>query len=215
MLPIVRKDSNTNTKPLSMLHHRSINCHNINCCFWKAIDNAIFRMNQNAVILRLYRTASLLQNPYTGRMRQEHNRSSDIFREIHGSFSTHIARIPRSNSVKLTLRMLVPLYFQILHFANMAATSSSVAKPLASDNLISSLVRASFSALNNFSIQLFFGETAGHFVLVQQFQATLQFLFINSSVKRFYNPILQSLKIRSVICYQRFRRLCSHDVSLF
>ena len=138
MLPIVRKDSNTNTKPLSMLHHRSINCHNINCCFWKAIDNAIFRMNQNAVILRLYRTASLLQNPYTGRMRQEHNRSSDIFREIHGSFSTHIARIPRSNSVKLTLRMLVPLYFQILHFANMAATSSSVAKPLASDNLISS-----------------------------------------------------------------------------
>ena len=138
MLPIVRKDSNTNTKPLSMLHHRSINCHNINCCFWKAIDNAIFRMNQNAVILRLYRTASLLQNPYTGRMRQEHNRSSDIFREIHGSFSTHMARIPRSNPVKLTLRMLVPLYFQILHFANMAATSSSVAKPLASDNLISS-----------------------------------------------------------------------------
>ena len=175
-----------------MLHHRSINCYNINCCFWKAIDNAIFRMNQNAVILRLYRTASLLQNPYTGRMRQEHNRSSDIFREIHGSFSTHIARIPRSNSVKLTLRMLVPLYFQILHFANMAATSSSVAKPLASDNLISSS--------NSSSVKR---------------QATLQFLFINSSVKRFYNPILQSLKIRSVICYQRFRRLCSHDVSLF
>lgn len=159
-------------------------------------------MNQNAVILRLYRTASLLQNPYTGRMRQEHNRSSDIFREIHGSFSTHIARIPRSNSVKLTLRMLVPLYFQILHFANMAATSSSVAKPLASDNLISSSNSSSVkrqgisSSLNNF-------------------QTTLQFLFINSSVKRFYNPILQSLKIRSVICYQRFRRLCSHDVSLF
>ena len=152
------------------------------------------------VILRLYRTASLLQNPYTGRMRQEHNRSSDIFRELHGSFSTHIARIPRSNPVKLTLRMLVPLYFQILHFANMAATSSSVAKPLASDNLISSSNSSSVkrqgisSSLSN---------------------SKQRCSFINSSVKRFYNPILQSLKIRSVICYQRFRRLCSHDVSLF
>ncbi len=156
-------------------------------------------MNQNAVILRLYRTASLFPNSYTERMKQEHNRSSDIFREIHGSFSTHIARIPRSNSVKLTLRMLVPLYFQILHFANMAATSSSVAKPLASDNLISS---SNSSSVKRQGIS-------------SSLSNSKQRCNISSSIAVSRDSILQSLKIRSVICYQRFRRLCSHDVSLF
>ena len=139
-------------------------------------------MNQNAVILRLYRTASLLQNPYTGRMRQEHNRSSDIFREIHGSFSTHIARIPRSNSVKHDSE-------------NACATllSNSPFRKHGSYFFVGS--KAACFRQSDFFIQFFFGETAGHFVLAQQFQATLQFLFINSSVKRFYNPILQSLKI--------------------
>lgn len=132
-------------------------------------------------------------------MKQEHNRSSDIFREIHGSFSTHITRIPRSNSVKLTLRMFVPLYFQILHFANMAATSSSVTKPLASDNLISS---SNSSSVKRQGIS-------------SSFSNSKQRCNISSSIAVSRDSILQSLKIRSVICYQWFRQLCSHDISLF
>ena len=84
----------------------------------------------------------------------------------------------------------------------MAATSSSVAKPLTSDNLISSSNSSS-------------GETAGHFVLAQQLQATLQFLFINSSVKRFYNPILQSLKIGRLYATNGSDASVLKDVSLF